>query len=1057
MDPKLFRSLQWRCIGPHRGGRVIAVAGHPTEQGTFYFGACAGGVWKTTNAGAHWENISDGYFKTAAVGALAVSPSDPNVIYAGTGETSIRSNVSHGDGVYKSTDGGRSWRNVGLSDTRHIGDVVVHPADPDIAYVAALGHVWGENQERGVYRTTDGGASWRKVLYKSSQAGSHDIALDPHNPRILYAAIWQTKRIPHGLDSGGDDCGLWRSFDAGDTWEEISRNPGLPKGMLGKIGVAASPAKPGRLWALIEAEDGALFRSDDYGDTWQRLSEQKEIRHRPWYYMHVIADPSDAETLWALNYGAWKSIDGGKSFQEVPTAHGDNHALWIDPRDSRRLILGDDGGAQVSFNGGETWSTILNQPTAQFYHVTTDHRTPYNVYGSQQDNWAMQLPSIGFEGAISWKDYVEPGGGESGYIAVSPAPPYTVFGGGTGTGDGDGRLIAWNPETHQARNVTVWPEDVGGGAINLQDRFNWTFPVEISPHDPSVLYVTSQRVHRSTDEGASWEAISGDLTRNEPERLQSSGGPITPDNSGADVYCTIFAFRESPHEQGVFWAGTDDGLLHLSRDGGANWQRLQLPGLPEWSLISIVEPSPHDPASAYIAATAYKLDDTRPYLYKTNDYGQSWTKITNGIPDGEFTRVIREDPSRRGLLYAGTETGIWVSLDDGANWQRLEADPSAGSSRALPVTPIHDLVVKDGGLVVATHGRSFWILDDLSPLHQLHNELAGKPVHLFAPRPAVRYRTFGRGSDEVKDPGRVEWLMTGPVTVSYRVAETPQGTLDRRFLDAGQNPPEGLIVHYLLREKPEGVVSLAFLNSQGNVVREFASDPEEKRRPRVPAAEGANCFVWNLRYAPPVKLEPEKPDAKPEEGDNLADQWLAPLALPGEYRVRLTVGDNVLSETFTILPDPRLPVTQQDLQAQFELRRQIRDTLSEVREGVNTIRVVKRQLDLWESRATRLEQGEIAEAAKALKEKLTEHESDLTRPGDVDRLAGPPAQLTNRLAALSGMLDESDHAPTQQAQAVYDKLKQEAAEKLAALQQVLDSEAAAFNQLVKNAGIDPVS
>ncbi len=601
----------------------MAVAGHPTEPAVFYFGASAGGVWKTTSGGALWENISDGYFTTAAIGAIAIAPSAPNVLYVGTGEATIRGNVSHGDGVYKSIDGGHSWRNVGLRDSRHIGDIIVHPQNPDIVYVAALGHAWGPSEERGVYRSTNGGESWQKVLFKSRRAGAVDLAMDPHNPDVLFASIWQAQRFPHALESGGEDSGLWKSTDGGSTWTDVSRAKGLPTGMYGKIGVAVSPARSGRVWALMEAageegkDGGGLFRSDDWGETWENVSPNQELRRRPWYYMHVYADPRDAETVWVLNLSCWKSTDGGKTFFTVPTPHGDNHGLWIDPHNSNRIIESNDGGACVTYDGGRTWSSILNQPTAQFYHVVADDHVPYYVYGSQQDNWAMRLPSIDFEGAISWKDYTEPGGGESGYIAISPKPPHRVFGGGIGTGSGHGRLLSWNPETGQKRNVTVWPEVLsasvaGVGAEMLKYRFQWTFPVEFSKHDPDALYICSNFVHRSRDEGTSWETISPDLTRNDPSRLGSSGGPITADNSGAEIYCTIFAFAESPHEQGVFWAGSDDGLIHISRDGGASWQNITPHDLPEWSLVSVIEPSPHDPATAYVAATATRRISTRP-------------------------------------------------------------------------------------------------------------------------------------------------------------------------------------------------------------------------------------------------------------------------------------------------------------------------------------------------------------------------------------------------------------------------------------------------------------
>src|ERR687885_760663 len=743
MDERLFASLEWRCIGPHRGGRCVAVAGHPTEVGTFYFGACAGGVFKTTNGGSHWANVSDGYFNTASVGAIAVSDSDPNVVYAGTGEACIRSNVSHGDGVYRSDDGGRTWRNLGLAPTRHISRVVIHPTDPDLVFIAALGHAWGPNPERGVYRSRDGGATWDLVLHKSDQAGAADLTLDIRNPRVMYAALWQGRRFAHAAESGGPDSGIWRSLDGGDTWTELTRNKGLPTTLLGRIGVTASPAQPGRVWALVEAEDGAMFRSDDYGETWARLCDNADLRRRPWYYMHAYADPQDANTVWVLNLECWRSVDAGKTFEAIPTPHGDNHGLWIDPRNSRRMIEGNDGGA---------------------------------------------------------------------------------------TGAGHGRLIAWNPETGQKRNVTVWPEvlGMGAGAESMKYRFQWTFPVETSPHDDTTLYICSNHVHRSTDDGASWETISPDLTRDDPSRLGPSGGPITADNSGAEIYCTIFAFRESPHERGVFWAGSDDGLIHISRDSGTTWQNVTPPELPEWAMISIIEPSPHDPATAYVAASCYKFDDLRPYLFRTGDYGATWTQITGGIPDDEFTRVIREDPNRRGLLYCGTERGIFVSFDDGANWQWLKSN--------LPITPIWDLVVKGTDLVVATHGRSFWILDDITPLHQMHSDLVDAPVHLFRPRDSVRYRVYGRAQG--KSMTNTNYKMTGPVTVAFRRVETPSGAFQEKFLDAGQNPPDGVVIRYWLRDKADPV-RVAILDGQGNEVRSFSNKPEKKPSGETePAAEG---------------------------------------------------------------------------------------------------------------------------------------------------------------------------------------------------------------------------
>jgi photosystem II stability/assembly factor-like uncharacterized protein len=1043
MDPRLFESLAWRCIGPHRGGRVVAVAGHPTERGTFYFGACAGGVWKTTDGGAHWVNVSDGYFGTAAIGALAVSEADPNVIYAGTGEACIRGNVSYGDGVYRSTDGGRSWRNVGLHDTRHIGDVVVHPRDPDTVYVAALGHAFGPNEERGVFRSRDGGASWEKVLYKSANAGSTDIALDPNNPRIVFANIWEARRQPYRLDSGGVDSGLWRSFDGGDSWEEITRRRGLPEGVLGKIGVAVSPARTGRVWALVEAEDGALFRSDDYGDTWERISEDPDLRRRAFYYMHIYADPQDPETVWVLNMPLKKSVDGGKTFQSLPIPHGDNHDLWIDPNDPQRMIEGNDGGACVTYNGGRSWSTLLNQPTAQFYHVTTDEQFPYRVYGSQQDNWTISLPSIGFDGAITWSDWIVPGGGESGYIAVQPVEPHLVFGGAIGNGPGPGKLIAWDPRTRQHRDVAVWPEDhgFGEGAKPHKYRFQWTFPIEFSPHDPRVVHICSNHVHRSTDGGTTWEAISPDLTRNDETKLEPSGGPITRDNSGVEIYGTIFAFRVSPHTPGLFWAGSDDGLVHISHDGGANWEDITPPDLPEWSLISIIEPSPHDAATAYVAATRYKHDDTRPYLYKTSDYGKSWTRITNGIPDSEYTRVIREDPGRKGLLYAGTETGLYISFDDGASWQPFQG--------GLPVCPIHDLIVKGTDLVVATHGRSFWILDDVTPLHQLHDEVASEAAALFAPRPTHRLK-YTQYIDSRHDD-LVSYRVAGPVTVAYQVTKTADGDTAIQFLDAGKNPPDGVVVHFWLREKPEGEVTLAFYAADGIEIRRFSSTSEDDAT-KLKVRAGANRFVWNMRYAPAAKLEEESKDMFAE----FVGATPVPKALPGSYRVDLTIGDQTFSQPFEILTDPRVPAGDADLRAQFELLAAIRDKESDLNGALNRLRRRRKQLAAWSERAKNVAQPDgIGEHAGAIEEKLAQAEGELLQVKAESPL-GFPNRLREKLHSLARVVDSADAAPTRQSREVYDDLARRVDEQLSWLDEVVEPDLEAFNQRVHEAGLAPV-
>jgi photosystem II stability/assembly factor-like uncharacterized protein len=1000
----VLASLQWRCIGPHRGGRVVAVAGCPSDRMAFYFGACAGGVWKTTDGGWTWLCISDGYFATAAVGAIAVAPSDPNVIYAGTGEACIRNDVSHGDGVYRSRDGGKTWTNVGLRDSRHIGRIVVHPRNADLVYVAAFGHAWGTNKERGVFRSKDGGRNWQHVLAKSERAGSHDIALDPLNPDVLYAPIWQAQRYPHALISGGEECGLWRSLDGGDSWTDITRNTGLPKGMLGKVGVAVSPMPIGgrgwgRVWALIEAEDGALFRSDDGGNTFERASEFSGLRTRPWYYMHVTADPCDPDTVYVQNYRLWKSIDAGRTFLQVPTGHGDDHALWIDPRDPKRMIEGNDGGACVSFNGGQSWSSIYNQPTAQLYHVTTDDRFPYRVYASQQDNTAISIPSCSPIGAIIERDWIKPGGGESGYIAIKhDDPDLVVASGPIGRRHTNDIMYLHDHKTQQDWQNTVWPELYGWGvgAETLKYRFNWTFPIHYSRHDPDVLWVASQYLHRSTDNGASWKVLSKDLTRNDRSKLAPSGGPVTRDNTGAEVYCTIFALAESPQRRNRLWCGTDDGLVHVSDDGGRKWTNITPRDLPAWALISIVEASPHDEDTLYVAATRYKHDDVKPYLYRTRDRGKTWRKITGGIPDGEFTRTIREDPSRKGLLYCGTETSIYVSFDDGESWHRLGGN--------LPVAPIHDLVIKGVEMVVATHGRSIWILDDLTPLHQLKDRAAKSrnDVVLFEPRPTVRLRILGGYGGVTSQasisrggcwPGMVNYARTGASIIRVLPVPRADGDHDIVHLDSGQNPPNGVVVHYHLPDPPPRDVTLTFLDGKGRELRRYQRD-------RVPAKAGMNHFLWNRRLpgAPGVL-------AKDLEPINRSD---GPMVVPGRYSVRLIGGKRSQTHAFDVLPDPRIKASAADLAAQFTFLNAIVGKLTTVNKTINDIDAALAQLP-----ATRKSKTELAAIRGALID-VNYSQAQLWASG-----------LHEKFNALFDTVDSGDFAPAQQTREVFALLSEQ--------------------------------
>ncbi|MBI3330004.1 MAG: glycosyl hydrolase [Nitrospinae bacterium] len=1049
MASNLLQSLQWRCIGPYRGGRVVAVAGDPSDPAVFYFGACAGGVWKTTDGGTYWENISDGFFKTAAVGAIAVAEADPNAIYVGMGESCIRGDVSHGDGVYQSTDAGVTWVHLGLADSRHIARIRVHPKNPELVYVAALGHAYGPNQERGVYRSKDGGKTWEQVLFRSDKAGAIDLSLDPNNPRILYAAIWEAKRTPWSLTSGGPDSSLYKSSDGGDTWTELTNNPGLPRGLKGRIGVAASPAKPGRVWAIVEAEDGALFRSDDGGATWERLCEDRSLRLRFWYYGHVFADPQDPETVYVLNIQAWKSTDGGRTFTQLTTPHGDNHDLWIDPRNPRRMIEGNDGGACVSFNSGASWSTIYNQPTAQFYHVVADTQVPYRVYGTQQDNTAMSVPSRSPNGAILSRDCYPVGSSESGYIAVRPDDPNVVYSGAIVSAPGGGGvMLRYDHRTGQVRIITVWPEVYGGwGAKDVKYRFQWTYPIVLSPHDPHVLYATGNVVFRSTNDGTSWEAISPDLTRNDVTKMEPSGGPIAKDTTGAEHYGTIFAFVESPHARGVFWTGSDDGLIHISRKGGESWENVTPADLPEWTLISMIELSPHDPATAYVAATRYKLDDVHPYLYKTNDYGKTWQRITTGIPEHDFTRVVREDPARRGVLYAGTETGVYVSLDDGASWRSLQGN--------LPAVPIYDLIVKDHDLVAATHGRSFWILDDLTPLHQLTDQVRQAPAYLFTPRPIYRFAP-PMGYSRVAGPGKNYQVAQG-APATYYETQTPEGAPVRTFLDAGQNPPDGVVVTYYLQQKPEGEVALSFLDAQGQVIKSFSSkaaneEPTATRSKeiRVRSEPGMNRFVWNMRY----------PDARGVPGDVTTERSLTgPAAPPGRYQVQLTVGGQTYAEPFEIRKDPRVSASQADLEAQFALLIRIRDKLSETHDAINRIRNLRQQVEEWVRRAEgQSETRSVADAATALTAKLSAIEEELIQGRarvQQDQL-NLPTRLNAKLAGLTSVVASADAVPTQQAYDVFRDLSARINQQLGQLQDLIETDVAMVNNLIRQSGIPPI-
>ncbi len=1019
--------LRWRNIGPFRGGRSIAVTGVASQPNTYYFGATGGGVYKTVDGGVNWEPVSDGQpFGTGTVGAIAASESDPNTVYVGMGESCIRGNFSHGDGVYKSVDAGKTWKRVGLEDTRIVGRIRIHPRNPDVVYVAALGHAAGTNEQRGVFRSKDGGKTWDRVLFKSNKAGAVDLSMDPGNPNVLYAAIWEAKRTPYSLESGGPDSGLWKSTDGGDTWTDISRNPGLPKGTLGRIGVAVSPANPDRVYAIVEADDGGVFRSSDAGKTWSKVNEGRNLRQRAWYYTHIYADPKSADTMYVLNTGFYKSVDGGRTYTTIQVPHGDNHDLWIAPNDPNRMINANDGGANVSFNGGGSWSE-QDQATAQFYRVSTDNDFPYRVYGAQQDNSTVRIFSRTTGFGITIRDWEETAGSESGWVVASPKDSNVVYGGNYG-----GLLERQDHRTGQSRDVNVWPDNpMGWGAEGMKYRFQWNFPIVFSPHDANVLYTGGNVLFKTTNEGQSWQIISPDLTRNDKTKLGPSGGPITKDNTSVEYYCTIFTLAESPVQKGVIWTGSDDGLVHVTRDGGAakpNWENVtkNIAGLPEWVQINSIEASPHDAGTAYFAATLYKADDFKPYLFKTSDYGKTWKKITNGLPDNSFTRVIREDPYRKGLLYAGTETGMWVSFNDGDSWQSLQLN--------LPVVPITDITIqkRDKDLVISTQGRSFWIIDDLTVLHQWNSSIAD--AHLFKPEAA--YRMPGGG---------------------FRI---PSGAA------IGENPPAGVSIWYYLKEKPKGDVQIEILDAAGKSVKTFSSKAPAAPAggapggeegfgfgappARVAAEKGLNRFSWDLRY----------PDATRFPGMILwAGNTSGPRAVPGNYQVKLTVDGKSLTEGFEVRKDPRVATTQEEFQKQFDLLLKIRDKFSETSDAISNIRDVKRQVDEYAKRVgSQAGMKDIVDTGKALNDKLTAIEQELyqTKNQSSQDPLNFPIRLNNKLAALAGSIAGADAQPTDQQVAVYDDLVAKINVQLDKLKQVMATDVPAFNKLAREKEVPAV-
>ncbi len=1057
LDLKQFKQLKWREVGPYRGGRCAAVTGVPSQPKTYYFGSVGGGVWKTLDGGVTWAPVSDGFFG-GSIGAVAVSESDPNVVYVGTGEKTVRGNVSHGDGMWKSTDAGKTWKHVGLKDSRQIPRVRIHPTNPDLVYAAVLGHLFGPNAERGVYRSKDGGKNWERILFVNENAGAIDLILDPTNPRILYASTWRVRRTPYSLESGGEGSGLWKSTDGGDTWKNISRNKGLPqKGTLGIIGVSVSRSNAQNVYAILENEEGGVFRSRDAGDTWEKVNESRDLRQRAWYYTRIYADPKDEDTVYVTNVRFHKSKDGGKSFSTIAVPHGDNHDLWIAPDDPLRMIESNDGGANVTTDGGRSWTGQDNQPTAQFYRVTTDNSFPYRILGAQQDNSTVRIRHRSTSGnGIDSHDWEETAGGESGHVTARPDDPDVVYGGSYG-----GYLTMVNHRTGERRDVNPWPDNpMGYGAEGATERFQWNFPLQFSIHDANTLYAASQHLWKSTYGGSSWERISDDLTRNDKSKMGPSGGPITKDNTSVEYYGTIFVVAESPHDKNVLWTGSDDGLLHVSRNGGGAWQNVTPKGAPQWILWNSIDVSPFDANTAYVAGTMYKSDDFRPYLYKTTDGGATWTKITNGIANDHFTRVVRSDKKRKGLLYAGTERGMYVSFDDGANWQSLQLN--------LPIVPITDLTLRDDDLIAATQGRAFWMLDDVTPLQQLPSDLTAKKSHLFAPRTA--WRTGGSTPEK-----------------------TPQGN--------GTNPPQGVIVNYWINPdtKAETKVKLAFLDASGAVIRELEGevkppapmveaaeqkdpppqpaktvgvkseggekeaksaeeeeekDPKaekEKEKNKLPdSVPGFNRYAWNLRY----------PEAKKFEGLILWGGGTdGPRVPPGTYSVRLTVGDESMTAPVVLKQDPRTSASQADLQAQFEFLLAANRKLSEIHEQIERIREVREQLKGIRTRIGKDEKNKaIVDAAKALDKKMTAIEEALyqTKNKSSQDPLNYPIRLNDKLASVADSAGTGDFAPTAQQRAVYKQLVEQIDAQLAQLRALWETDLPALNAMIKTSEVPPI-
>ncbi len=996
-DSMLLSKTKYRLVGPFRGGRSGGVAGDYKDKNTFYFAATGGGVWKTKDGGSNWKNVSDKYFG-GSIGSVAVAPSNSSIVYAGEGETTLRGNVSEGHGMWRSDDEGRSWKHIGLDNSRHIMRIVVHPSKPDIVWVAALGHLFGPSDERGIYKTMDGGKNWKRVLFSNDMSGGSELVMEPDNPSVFYASTWTVKRTPYSLESGGKGSALWKSTDAGENWVKLNDKKGFPgKTIIGNIGIAVSKVNPERVFALVESEKGGLLRSDDGGETWTNVSTDPNIRQRAWYFSKIYCDPKNADMVYALNVNMYRSGDGGKTFKEINTPHGDHHDLWIDPEDANRMIVADDGGGQVSFDAGENWSTYQNQPTAQFYRVSTDNHFPYRLLAAQQDNSTVRILSRTEGNDIDQSDWTPTAGFESGYVVADPTNPDIVYGGNYG-----GFISRFDHKTGENRAVSVWPVyDLGNGADISKYRFQWNFPIFFSPNDPKKLYAGGNVLFATENEGATWTALSPDLTTNDKSKQKSSGGPITQDNTGVEVYCTIFTAMESPLEKDLLWTGSDDGLINISKDGGAHWDNVTPAAAGKWMLWNCVEADPFKKGTAYFVGTKYKSDDYTPYIFVTNDYGKSWNKITNGIAPTHFVRCLRADKKRAGLLYCGTEYGMYISYDYGQNWKPFQLN--------LPIVPITDLTLKNNDLVVATQGRAFWILDDLNVVQNIDKDVTQNPIYIF--------------------PADDAWRMRGSQNLNVK--------------NAGINPPNGIVINYFLKDVADSaLVKILVLDDNKKVISTYSTKPSGDTA-KIEVAKGMNQFVWNTDYAPAEKIEGMILWNGPVPG---------PKAIPGKYYIRIIENNKDSAEVeANIKANPNYKETQQEYEDQFAFLLQVRDKFSEIQKGIKNIREIRKQINDFMARQGSDTAGAVKIMADSINSHMTKIEEALyqTKAKSGQDVLNYPIRLNDQIGGLYDYAASGNYPPTQQVKDAYTFLSVKADAELNKLKTIMEADVPKFNALIR--------